>query len=368
MSRDSPTPVRETYPALAADFCATSPIAWRTRSVTSSGKPEGHFPMVEVANPSVGGDVQGPPTIFVYRPWSPADLKDVAASLPNPELEGGEEFNRVFLQMLEQYRPNIVEIEMVMMKALQLRWGRVKGDWPVQNGPYNWGAGSQYRITIMALCGRIGAFFPRRMNWEKISDCKQKPGERVTDYRNRLEKEFEIHSGMGRKPEGANDSPWEQQCKTRLVAGLLPDLQKHVKEHCVALDEGRMEIVWPYIKHAEKVCEGQEDKKKDEKGKREAKLQMAQLGFYSDYDQMARGRGRARGRTQSRGRGRGSANRYSYDKGCHRCGSTEHWVRDCPEKNTREDGQMNRDNLNSGGFTVNNPRAHRTENYQGEGY
>ncbi|XP_034143259.1 uncharacterized protein LOC114828859 [Esox lucius] len=313
--------------------------------------------MVEVANPSVGGEEHGPSTIFVYRPWSPADLKDVAVSQPNPDLEGGEEFNRVFLQMLEQYRPNIVEIEMVMMKALRLRWGRVKGDWPVQNGPYNWGAGSQYRITIMALCGRIGAFFLRRMNWEKISVCKQKLGERVTDYRNRLEKEFEIHSGMDRKPDGANDSPWEQQCKIRLVAGLLPDLRKHVKEHCVALDEGRIEIVWPYINNAERVYEGREDKKKDDREKRETRLQMAQIGFYNGYDQRGRGRGRARGRAPIRGRGRGYVNRSKSDNACLRYGSLEHWIRECPEKDPREDGRMNRDNFNSSGFTVNNPRV-----------
>ncbi|KAJ7987878.1 hypothetical protein DPEC_G00331160, partial [Dallia pectoralis] len=269
------------YPSLLG-LDRVSPAAERTQSTTAACPREQHsfdagqFPMVEVANPAGGRDTDNPATILVYRPWSPADLRDVASTLPDPETEGGEEFVRVFLQIVNQYRPTSVEIETILMKALQLKRGRVKRNWPSErNIMFNWDAHSNYRSAVEQLSTGLIAAFPKRMNWEKISDCKQTLGEKVSDYRNRLEKAFELHSGMGKRPDGDEESAWEQQCKMRLVAGLLPDIRKHIQNHCVDLDEGRMETVWPYFKHAERVYEDQLYKQTEERRERETQIQMA---------------------------------------------------------------------------------------------
>ncbi|KAJ7984207.1 hypothetical protein DPEC_G00364910 [Dallia pectoralis] len=75
------------------------------RKTLLEGLPAKQLLMVEVANPMAGGEYDNPATILVYRPWSPADLRDVAASLPDPEQDGGEEFTRVFRQIIDQYKP-----------------------------------------------------------------------------------------------------------------------------------------------------------------------------------------------------------------------------------------------------------------------
>lgn len=59
-------------------------------------------------------------------------------------------------------------------------------------------------------------------------------------------------------------SPWEVHRRDRLIQGLLPDIQEHVKEHCVGYERQQEYMMWRNRLHMLK-------KKKDKKKKREKK-------------------------------------------------------------------------------------------------
>lgn len=180
---------------------------------------------------------------------------------------------------------------------------------------------------------RLGNYYQKRMDWGKVKDCVQRVGESVTDYHLQYSEIFRVHSGMVRPP-GDNDSPYEQQEKTCFVEDLLPEIKKYVQKHCIELERGRLEPALTYARHAEKVMNNATEKETKIKNKMGERLQMAQLQAYEQ--QINRGRGKSRGgyrgRAPSRGKGRG----YREQRGCFRCGSFEHRVKDCTEPEEEE--------------------------------
>ena len=71
----------------------------------------------------------------------------------------------------------------------------------------------------------IPVVFPRKIDWAKVHQCKQKPEESIFDYFERLEKTFKQHSGMA--PESSQDHPND----SIFLEGSDEKLAKLVKRH-----------------------------------------------------------------------------------------------------------------------------------------
>lgn len=50
--------------------------------------------------------------------------------------------------------------------------------------------------TAHSVYQAIPEIFPQKVNWTKIQQCKQKPGEAIFDYFERFKKTFKQYSGM----------------------------------------------------------------------------------------------------------------------------------------------------------------------------
>lgn len=60
-------------------------------------------------------------------------------------------------------------------------------------------------------------------------------------------------------------SPWEAHKRDRLIQGRLPDIQKHVKAHCVGYETSRIHDVEKQAAHAEKKERQEEKERKEER-------------------------------------------------------------------------------------------------------
>ncbi|XP_034077708.1 uncharacterized protein LOC117549735 [Gymnodraco acuticeps] len=308
------------------------------------------MPMVEVPNPR--GDANDPQIMYVFRPWSPGDMKDVINDLPNPVESGGVEFGAQLLELIQQHRPSLRELERLLIGKLKLKWGAVKGDWPGVDHRYDWANAAPYRLKINGLIQRLENYYQKRMDWGKVKDCAQRVGESVTDTAGWcvLLVTMTVHMNSRKK--------------TCLMEGLLPEIKKYVQKHCIELERGRLEPVLTYARHAEKVMNNANEELKTIKNKMGERLQMAQLQAYEQ--QINRGRGKRRGgyrgreRAPSRGKGRGYEQR-----GCFRGGSFEHRIKDCPEE---EEEEMD-DEWQHGpeeGVTVSHPQGRKATGGRGQ--
>ncbi|XP_066531099.1 uncharacterized protein [Hoplias malabaricus] len=139
----------------------------------------------------------------VFRPWTFAEIKEVAASLPEVT-DGGEEFCKRLKQFCETFRPSLYELGRVLAVRMGVDWKRVQGD--LMTGldiqPNRTELSQAYLTKFDALCLRIKGRYPRQQDPQRIAECKQQPGESASNGA------FRLRGGLGGGRAGRGWSAW----------------------------------------------------------------------------------------------------------------------------------------------------------------
>ncbi|XP_051249618.1 uncharacterized protein LOC127359668 [Dicentrarchus labrax] len=275
------------------------------------------MPMMRFPNPQLmpsDGSAEWDPEVFVYRPWQPDELKEVAGELPDPQKAGGEKWITAMQQLL-MYNPTLQEVEAVCRRCLKLRWANIRPSIWRTTAPIGSG---EYGDMISSLYDAVREAFPLRVCWAEIHNTKQKEGESAADYRIRMEIVFAAHSGIDPDNEAYSDL-----LKTALVNGLHPTLKNDVMATCVGWETGSIAMVWTHVLHTER-------NKVEVETRQTKKLQTAQLLY---YQQGAPTPGQPwqphNNRTPGRGRKRGGPQGRPIQMRCYKCNNLGHVWREC---------------------------------------
>ncbi len=134
---------------------------------------------------------------------------------------------------------------------------------------FNWAAGSQYKAADEVLPDRTEAKFRRKMDLGKIVARRQQPHEIIVDYLTCLSKVHEDNSDIRRsQPNGNGDIPvseWEGYLRDRFIQGMMPEIQEHMKEHCVGHETARLHDVENHAAHAKRLIKEKYKNKKRKK-------------------------------------------------------------------------------------------------------
>lgn len=235
-----------------ADSCPQD-IQWRSqrrRAPTGRGRARPHsstynLPMLEVA----GGD--GPRMVF--RPWTETEIKEAMLHLPHPR-DSGRRFAEEFRIFCQEFSPTVPELRRLLaLKLGAVDWAKISGQFPRRRHlDCADGHNEDYLQTVIAVCTAIETAFPPRMDSIKITACKQREDETVSDFLAHLTDIFNRHSGLEQPTElGATATVWEAHLRDNFIRGLRTDVQEATKVSCVGWDEQRLDEVRRHAVHAE---------------------------------------------------------------------------------------------------------------------
>ncbi|KAK6468766.1 hypothetical protein HHUSO_G32897 [Huso huso] len=306
------------------------------------------FPLVSYPNPQPRpeqgeeGHNDWSSIVEVQRDWSIEELNEVAKDLPDHR-KNSKQFVTDVDQMVKMYKPSAAEIAQVLRRKLRLDWQTVSGDFKTDltyspDGPF---AGQ-----LKDLMTRITEKWPVLADWTFIHNCKQGSEESWDDYYARLLKCYRDHSGLDPGTDTANE-----MLKNVIMNGIRTELKQAVIQSCIGWQTGSLDELMRHIVHHSRDQDEQKVKKKEDKEKKQIKLQTVQLQYYQnqtpggDRGGGRRGLGRGRGgewssredwrlaQGQTPDRGRGHMDRPFLFKGrCDRCGRYGHKKGDCPDE------------------------------------
>ncbi|XP_029707076.1 uncharacterized protein [Takifugu rubripes] len=207
------------------------------------------------------GVPQGNP-MYVYRPWTEADIVEAAKHLPPPE-KGGATMAKALTDFFRDYVPTSSEMARIMKFCSPTQFAAVKsifsGHW--QPATINWascGAGDDprdiaYRDFTTRLITKVTEDFKTQCDLSKVSACVQAKDEGPRDYVQRLMIAFDDHSGMT-KPDpypGPEVTPYETFLKQQFLQGLQHPLGQLVKDSCIGWSDAdtRLSMVVKYADH-----------------------------------------------------------------------------------------------------------------------
>ncbi|TWW57163.1 UDP-glucuronosyltransferase 2B15 [Takifugu flavidus] len=249
------------------------------------------MPMVQVGGP------QGNP-MYVYRPWTEADIVEAAKHLPRPE-KGGATMAKALTDFFRDYVPTSSEMARIMMKICSpTQFAAVKsifsGHW--QPATINWASSGAdddpHDIAYRDFTTRL------------ITKAKD---EGPQDYVQCLMIAFDDHSGMT-KPDpypGPEVTPYETLLKQQFLQGLQHPLSQLVKDSCIGWSDAdtRLSMV---VKHADHQYKRQQERRtatEEEDKHTKRALQQKQLALlkYPPPDGARRHDGGGPPRAPSRG-------------------------------------------------------------------
>lgn len=98
--------------------------------------------------------------VFVYRPWQPDALKEIAVEILDPQKTGGEKWVTAMQQLLSMYNPTLQEVEAVCCRCFKLWWANIcPASWSITPA-----VGSRAFVDMMtSLYEAVCAAFPLRV-------------------------------------------------------------------------------------------------------------------------------------------------------------------------------------------------------------
>ncbi|XP_078521695.1 uncharacterized protein LOC144790943 [Lissotriton helveticus] len=212
--------------------------------------------------------------VWIHIPWKRAEVLAVKQALPDPR-KNPAGYYKELAQTVDACVLNLTDIDLLFGNVVpQPIWAKIrKENHPVALGG-DWAAiiaadgqqigGSKPEPLIANLPGRIidlmKTLMPAlRVNWDKLSACKQKKDESVSDFFTRFEETFVDHSGQDMSTEGG-----QRLFVDKFVHNLLPELSSKLKNS---------ESAWAVSTTAQILATAQyyENRDKEEKEKSDKK-------------------------------------------------------------------------------------------------
>ncbi|XP_078539849.1 uncharacterized protein LOC144824695 [Lissotriton helveticus] len=239
------------------------------------------YPMREVPPVWRDGDANANPIIpphfqrvWVHVPWKRAEVLALKQTLPDPR-KNPAGYYKELSQTAGSCIMNLADIDMLFGNVVpQPLWGKIcHADHDQELGD-SWAnitaadgrqvGGAKPEPLVADLPGRIINYMKTlmpamRVNWDKLSACKQKKDETVSDFFTRFEETFVDHSGQDMSTEGG-----QRLFVDKFVHNLLPELCKKLKDS---------ESSWAVSSSAQILATAQyyENRDKDEKDRAEKK-------------------------------------------------------------------------------------------------
>ena len=307
--------------------------AWtRSMGATANIKPEDadtqvpQLPMVQVMGP------QG--VELVHRPWTLREMQDTLSHLPSVR-NGGEAFIEQLIDFCQNFSPTEHELKRLLtIKMGATDFNQIKDLLNGANRQLNadWGHGDNdhYRNMLNALGTRLVARFPKRVDMAKIATCRQNEDESVSDYYTRLYQVFLDNSGLEEQGDTEPHGVWNTHLRSAFLIGLKDKISKAVKTSCVCVHEATLIEVKRHAIHAEQQ---QRHAVEREDKNRKTETHRAQLTMMQSVSSPSQRGYRGGGGFNRRG-GREHDN-------CHICGSPDHWMRQCPQRNQQRQRRGN---------------------------
>ncbi|XP_078533238.1 uncharacterized protein LOC144819125 [Lissotriton helveticus] len=252
----------------------------------SSVKKKGQqYPMREVppvwkeaVQADVGRNIDAVPAhfqrVWVHVPWKRAEVLALKQTLPDPR-KNPAGYYKELSQTAGSCIINLADIDMLFGNVVpQPLWGKIRHADHDQELGDSWAnittadarqvGGAKPEPLVADLPGRIINYMKTlmpamRVNWDKLSACKQKKDETVSDFFTRFEETFVDHSGQDMSTEGG-----QRLFVDKFVHNLLPELCKKLKDS---------ESSWAISSSAQILATAQyyENRDKDEKDRAEKK-------------------------------------------------------------------------------------------------
>lgn len=239
------------------------------------------YPMREVPPVWKEGDLNAVPPIqphfqrvWVHVPWKRTEVLALKQTLPDPR-KNPAGYYKELSQTADSCVMNLADIDMLFGNVVpQPLWRVIRhtdhapelGDtWININAANDRQVGGAKPEPLVAdLPGRIVTYMKTlmpamRVNWDKLSACKQKKEESVSDFFTRFEETFIDHSGQDMSTEGG-----QRLFVDKFVHNLLPELCKKLKDS---------ESSWAVSSSAQILATAQyyENRDKDEKDRADKK-------------------------------------------------------------------------------------------------
>ncbi|XP_078524391.1 uncharacterized protein LOC144797594 [Lissotriton helveticus] len=248
---------------------------------SSAKKKARQYPMREVPPQWREGDLQANPPIqphfqrvWVHVPWKRAEVLALKQTLPDPR-KNPAGYYKELSQTAGSCIMNLADIDMLFGNVVpQPLWGKICHTDHDQELGDSWAniaaadalqiGGSKPEPLVAELPGKIIDYMKTimpamRVNWDKLSACKQKKEETVSDFFTRFEETFVDHSGQDMSTEGG-----QRLFVDKFVHNLLPELCEKLKDS---------ESSWAVSSSAQILATAQyyENRDKDEKDRAEKK-------------------------------------------------------------------------------------------------
>ena len=224
--------------------------------------------------------VGGPPKLMLAHSlcqrWSVDELFSIAELLGDPFADS-DAFCVKVNELVEKYKPSSIEIAEILRATLGIKWISIQGDFRFDLLPDS----ENFELNLRQILDRIKKKWPLRIRWDYIHACKQKPGESVDEYFERLVRCFELYSGVD-----TEDVAYSTLLKPFILGNMLPVLSERVKLTCIDLESKGLDDLISLCRNVEEV---ERLKQQSAKEKNARVLLAAQLRYYA---QMSGGKGR----------------------------------------------------------------------------
>uniref|UniRef100_A0AAV2M1F8 Nbr1-like C-terminal UBA domain-containing protein n=1 Tax=Knipowitschia caucasica TaxID=637954 RepID=A0AAV2M1F8_KNICA len=138
---------------------------------------------------------------YIYRPWQPEELKDIARHLPDP-VQDGPHFGVEFELFCRQYRPSAYEWRRLLAHRMKpsdmAKIEPVLATCQASATRVMYEDNIDYLRELKALTKALADSFPPHRDMRKVDGCRQGTEETLDCYLERLQALFERHSALAK--------------------------------------------------------------------------------------------------------------------------------------------------------------------------
>uniref|UniRef100_A0AAV2M1I9 Gag protein n=1 Tax=Knipowitschia caucasica TaxID=637954 RepID=A0AAV2M1I9_KNICA len=164
---------------------------------------------------------------YIYRPWQPEELRDIARHLPDP-VQDGPHFGVEFELFCRQYRPSAYEWRRLLAHRMKpsdmAKIEPVLATCQASANRVMYEDNIDYLRELKALTKALADSFPPHRDMRKVDGCRQGTEETLDCYLERLQALFERHSALAK-----GSTEYEVHLCHAIMRGIRDDVAEGVR-------------------------------------------------------------------------------------------------------------------------------------------